>query len=65
MKFFMYPLKGFRQGGCTAKSGDYIVDGLKKTRLEAGKAVRKQLNNLSKGYSGPEVRQVPMPWLKS
>lgn len=41
-----------------AKSGNHIVDGLKRTSLEAEKAVRKQLNNLSKRYSGPEVRQV-------
>lgn len=44
-----------------AKSGNHIVGRRKRTRLEAEKAVRTQLNNLSKRYSGPEVRQVRLP----
>lgn len=42
-----------------AKSGNHIVGRLKRTRLKAEKAVRKQLNNLSKRYSGPEVSSGP------
>lgn len=43
MKFLMYPLKGFRQGGYIAKSGNHIVGRFKRTRLEAGKEIREQL----------------------
>lgn len=40
-----------------AGSGNHILDRVKRTRLEAGKEVKKQLNNLSKGHPGPELRQ--------
>lgn len=56
---FLYPLEDFRQGGYTAKSGNHVVGRLKRTRLEAEKAVRKLLNHLSKRYSGPEVSSGP------
>lgn len=57
MKFLVYPLKDFKQGGYMAKSGNRIVDRFKRTKLEAGIEVRKQSSHLSKRYSGPELRQ--------
>ena len=45
-----------------ANPGNHILDRFKRTRLEAGKEVKKQLSNLSKRHPGPELRQWQWGW---